>query len=918
MINMYFFLKFKAELRRTRPELVQQVDESISRAITDVGGKIASGRSVISASFNEETIGFWLDIYILIETLQKSIEASSDFYGFSLVITGDVPESPEMLCRFLASGSGGVFFDLKAAKRFIPYADFEKPSQWHKVRKSCKYGSDGFYRVKGLRVFSASEDGDFDLDKDIINTLSKKPEQNALLLGRHFSFLHGTLNKYCQKINGDFPPLVICFGSIGLGSLVDAWSGSIRRLASTEQAEEIDNCWELLFRERIRDEVSDYIVRSVFRFLSMLFNFYVTAARRKKLTPVLILENIHLAGKKVTDLLLNTFSEIKWESGQKLVILGTGEDDMPEERLQLWRPFFENVINIDNNLNGTSFPRLPAELWEIVYSISLFGRYFSPELFQRLFEEDEKNPVMIARAFSILQTIGVIDNPREPRIKSRYYEERARRILGDKAARVRQMVCGRLLSWAERRNINPCYRLLSIITSLDGIQKIDDLLLLKSISSDIINETISSLENAIKNGQLEELVSPQRAALVRFIFYTSRALQAADEHDIDKVFLQPPDDCDVFSSPNSANDSFPVLKAQLIVNLCGYYLGRRDKAAATEKAKEAILLSQSRNPFCLPQAYRLFSLVCLSKQQTSEAIEYLGFSLTNAEKSGNYHEMGITSYYAAASQFLYGDVYSARQLAKKSVTQSLAAGRADWADRARFLEGRLEFDIGHYREAYDIFCALRKEPYGVKSAEKDSLLAAWIYRSEIYFGDPKIPKPRPANHDADLFEIEAAFLAGDFKKAYSLSSSLTSPPPQEHFLYTELPDWSSGFAQCEHLYFSQDEIQGRLVCLFHSLAESHLPAESGTEALQNIQRILRDERLCEMDPWDAVYFYAKYLILEKTKSSIVDLSTAVSMAFKRLQRRAGRIEDVETRRQYLNGPRWNRELSLAAKDFKLI
>jgi hypothetical protein len=42
------------------------------------------------------------------------------------------------------------------------------------------------------------------------------------------------------------------------------------------------------------------------------------------------------------------------------------------------------------------------------------------------------------------------------------------------------------------------------------------------------------------------------------------------------------------------------------------------------------------------------------------------------------------------------------------------------------------------------------------------------------------------------------------------------------------------------------------------------------------------------------------------------------MAFKRLQRRAGRIEDIETCRQYINEPRWNRELSLAAREFKLI
>jgi hypothetical protein len=35
-------------------------------------------------------------------------------------------------------------------------------------------------------------------------------------------------------------------------------------------------------------------------------------------------------------------------------------------------------------------------------------------------------------------------------------------------------------------------------------------------------------------------------------------------------------------------------------------------------------------------------------------------------------------------------------------------------------------------------------------------------------------------------------------------------------------------------------------------------------------------------------------------------------------RRGGRIEDIETRREYLNRPYWNRALSLTAKEFKLI
>jgi hypothetical protein len=73
-----------------------------------------------------------------------------------------------------------------------------------------------------------------------------------------------------------------------------------------------------------------------------------------------------------------------------------------------------------------------------------------------------------------------------------------------------------------------------------------------------------------------------------------------------------------------------------------------------------------------------------------------------------------------------------------------------------------------------------------------------------------------------------------------------------------------------------------------------------------------------MDPWDSFYFYAWYRVLEQTGAGQVDMNTAISIAFKRLQRRASRIDDIETRRQYLTRPRWNGALSAAAREFKLI
>jgi len=912
MINLFFFLKFKSQLRRTRPDVVHQIDDVLMRSIGDAGGKITGDRFVISAVFNEDKIGFWLDMYILIENLITHIEKSNELFGFSLVISGRQPDSPELLCRFLAS-MNGVFVDDRVAKRLIPYALFEKPSDWLKGVKKRKYGCGSYFKINKLKTFKKSTANDLELKTSVIDVFEKAKGKNTLLICPFYFQMRGGLYEYNTNLNKNFPPLTVCFESIGIGALVDIWSSNIRSLVEGQATEEIERLWETLIRERIRDEVSEYLARCIKRYLFLIINLYIDVAVKKKRTPVLLLENIHFAESSAVSLLKDTLAEVANKNENKLLILGTGEDTIPREKLIRWEEVFDSVKNIEGiKVNTIYFPKLSIDLWEIIYTVSLFSRYFSPELFLRLFEEEGKNPVMISKAFSILYKMGVVDNPDEPRIMNRHFEDHAGKIINEKTVKIKQIVCVRLLDWCGKRNLNPCFRLLTIIASLDGTKFIDDLLLLKSFSSDIVNNTISAIETAMNNGQFEELVTA-KAEAIRHIYKTSKVLITGHEKDIEKVFTEnKTEDLSALCEP------FPVLKAQILVNHSGYYLGRHDEKNASEKAKEAILLGQSKNSFCVPQSYRLFSLVCLSKQQMNETIEYLGFALSNAEKNGNYHELAVSAYYAAAAQFLYGDVYHASDLASKSIKQSLVAGRPDWADRSRFLEGRIEFDLGHYSKAHDIFENLLKEPYGGMTCEKENLMAAWIYRCKIYMEEQNIKKPEPANNDADLFEIEAAFLSSDYKKAIDLATAYKNPFTEENFLYTEQADWRSGFAQCEHLYFTHGEIQDRMIVIFHSLALSRLSTANCEEALHEIQKILRDEKLCEMDPWDAFYFYAKYCILALTEASQVDMSTSVSMAFKRLQRRAGRIDNNETRRQYLSGSRWNKELSKAAKEFKLI
>jgi len=920
MINLLFFLKFKSQLRRTRLDIVRQIDESLISAIINAGGKITGDRFVISAVFNEDSIGFWLDMFILIEDLKKSVDDSAELFGYSLIISSVAPDSPELLIRFLSSHSG-VFVDEKVALKLIPYALFEKPSEWMKNIKKRKYGSGSLYRVKELKTFKTFTNNEQELQNNVLKMFEQDQGKNTLVLGKSCLQLRGGLYKFCEKLNDDFPPLCVCFESIGLGSLVDIWSLNIRALAAGLPTEDIDSLWEYLFCERIRDEVSEYVMRCLRRYLLKVFNFYLDVAAKKKQIPVLMLENIDLAEKNIFSILMDTLAEIN-QSGRQILILGTGSDEALPEKLKQYESIFYSVVSLNTRIERVYFPKLSFDLWEIIYAISLLSRYFSPEFFQKLFEEDNKNPRMISRAFSILHSLEIIDSMREPRLIKNHYKDYACKILNEKASRVESFVCGRLLEWAVKRNINPCFRLLVIVSSLGGVKNIDDLLLLKSFSSDIVNKTTTGIKSAINSGHFDQMFAGKADTIIK-ILATSGALTSGNENDIKKIFTdKKPEDI------TAGIDNLPVLKAQIIVNYCSYFLGQHDLTAAASKAKEGILLGQNKNSFCLPQSYRLYSLVCLTKKNVNETIEYLGFALTNAERNGNYHELAVCAYYAAASYFLYGDVFKAADYAKKSISHALSAGSPDWADRSLFLEGRINFELGKYKEAKNIFESLCNEPYGGQTCEKENTLNAWIYRSNIYLQDTSAEKPAPSNYDADLFEIEAAFFSEDYEKAVKLSASFKNPFTEGSFLYTEQADWRSGFSQCEHLYFTHGEIQNRIITLFNSLALSKLSAKiifkdkdsdkSAEEAVSGIQKIIRDEKLCDMDPWDAFYFYAKYRILEQCGASHVDMSTAVSMAFKRLQRRACRIENMETRSQYLNGPRWSRELSYAAKEFKLI
>ena len=909
MTELLFYTRFKSQLRRTQPDLVSQIEKTVIRAITDAGGKITGERQLLIAIFNENSIGFWLDIRLLLENLKKELDSKENLYGYALVLSQEHLEAPEQLSRVLSGGDGGIFLDNAAVKGIFPYVHMEEPEQWLEGRNIKHHKANHFYKLKGFKTFIPAIKKNSNLLGNINRLLTQEPMRNVLILGPAFSNKRESLRQYCRSVNSDFPVLTICFGRGGLNALIDSWSSRIRVLSEGAAVEKIDGLWEELFKERLRDEVTPFFARKTLAFFSQLLEFYLEAAKTHKRTPILLLENIHLAEKTAEEMLLGIFAGLQNESVNSFFVLGTCEESISIEDLRKWENIFKRIIKTEAvKQDVINLFSLPPELLEIAYALSLFGNYYPVDLLQVLLEEEGKNPSMISRALSFLTTMGVIENTFDARPRLEGFVSKAELILGKSTGRIKSMVARRLLNWVQRRKLNPCFKFLVIIKELDPAIEISEQLIVESIVSDLHSKTYTSLLFADRSGQLQNIVGDEKTESIRYILQTMRFLLFGNEQDIRNAFKTVMPNC----------DSFPVLKTQALANHSSYYLGLRNKNAAQETIKEGIMLSQNENDYCLPQLYRLFSFVHLSKQQASEAIDYLGFAMSNAEKSGNYYELCVSVYYAAASQFLFGNLSKAIFLARKAVEHSIKAGRPGWVDRSRFLEGRLAFEIGSYNEALDIFEDLRRNPLDRISVEKEQVLAAWHYRTMVYLGNPLTPKPVSGGSDTAVFELEAAYLAGNYEKCAELSATIDNTCVEDHFQFTEQPDWRTGFAQCELLYFPYGEIRKRIISTYQSLALCCLSNRGKEEAIHNMQNIIRKDWFSELDPWDVFCYYAWYKIMEYTQASQVDISTAVSGAFKRLQRRSSRIENVETRRLYLNQPRWNRALSQVAKEFKLI
>lgn len=944
-----FFLRFRTQLQRTRSEQLTNVERGFVKALEAANGTVHIKARCITASFDEKSLGIWLDIISILETGLNLLKRNCPIPtgGYVFVLCKDVPVfESEDVCRALASqhGKSGMWCDLEMKKALNSYCVFEND------KFAIRTGSTGSYvQIKGIEAISHSvrkAASAFPLSDKIVRLIKQDAGKNIVFSGPDFIGKREGIYRFCA-LESVAPPLILRFrrdagdavlnsngsainGGAAIAAFADVINPKIHTFLTTgndagagdwqKRLEILDALEKIIFRERLRAECSPALAGTIRRFFRLLVDMYVAKTKKKKAHPVIVVENLHNADALARDIFFDGYSEVKFD----VAVYGTCIEKKDKSVfLNKWDVVFSKNIVLDYNTDTPliNLREMSGDLWELAYTFNLLRNFFPGHLFLRLFEETGRNPSILVRIFAQLARIGVIDCIDDPIPRIPNFTILAERFLRDRKAVIYDFVKTCLLQVVSNGKISACFNLIEALAGLRA--EISDALLWNAMRSDIFNGTTQKIHLSIAQNRFYAIVGKERGPAARRLFLAFNALIHGDKKDVQDAFATP--------APDTTSALYQM---ELLINCACYYVGSRQQAQAFDILKKVLRMNHDQRKTSPAKVFRLIALEKLQVGMQSEAVEYITIAVEHAEKQGAIDELAICSYYAANIHYLIGDLSKSERLVRAAEHNAVISGCDNWADRARFLRGRLLFEFGFYQDALHVFeKTIENLSEPVTDAMKNTI-NAWIFRAKFFSSlsdaEPNaaaLPDAPGVNGGADpsnleflLFKAEAAYLSGDYKKALELSETITMSIPSEDFLWTERPDWSSGFAQAELLSMCERDFWGRKASIFHSLALSKISenADDKQQAVKDIDWLTRGEVPPGADTCDFFYFYALYRVLRESGASLININTAVGTAFRRLQQRSLKIDDTEARRGFLNRPYWNKALIQTAKEYMLV
>ncbi|MDR0447371.1 MAG: hypothetical protein LBH07_01750, partial [Treponema sp.] len=532
MIQVVFALRFQSQLHRTRPKLLRDLEKSIIETLEGYGSKVRVENKLINGVFSQETLGFWLDMLCVLETIKNILErTATELYGHVCIVGENLPEEDVLfLVRALPTEpwGTGIWCTPGICDALKPFIDFDEA-----LSGDNQPGS-GFSQLRAIREWGDTPvlTGEKNHTGKIKGFLKRKPACNTIVVGDEWASYQEELILYCKEHMKGIPPLIIRLkkGKNSITCLIDALTPEIKTLLEMEDQldpETRNRLAELektLFKERLRDELSEFTIKQGELFFTLLLGLYRTAVEKKSAKPVIILENLQDADPGSRAIIAGSY--FAYPAKERITIYGTSAS---LKALKPWEELFSRIIKFTSE-EAVQEPEikidLPRDLWEIWYCSVLFKRFFPPFLIPQLLQEEGKNPVMIEKSLEILSRLHIP--------KQGNFINQAETALGKEAVSVRSVVHRRLLAWVKDFRLKPCFPLLVALADLGSLE--DDNLILDTICADIVNGTFSGIERAIQTKTFSAVTGKDKENALLLIVKTQKALTHGGNEEIKNAF----------------------------------------------------------------------------------------------------------------------------------------------------------------------------------------------------------------------------------------------------------------------------------------------------------------------------------------------------------------------------------------------
>jgi len=348
--------------------------------------------------------------------------------------------------------------------------------------------------------------------------------------------------------------------------------------------------------------------------------------------------------------------------------------------------------------------------------------------------------------------------------------------------------------------------------------------------------------------------------------------------------------------------------------------------SALDFAKRALLVSQRiEAPFLEFRANIEVGLAMLATTRFKEAQDYFAIARDGPTTDANTYDLLRSQGFEAVAHFLGGNLSKAGRTAEEAKETASAACRREWQRFLILLRGRCHFALGAYEEAGKLFQAGLAFCRIYPDASAAKVFGAWTARAALYGGArATLRLLESLEPDAEVlyFMGEACIEGGDWERAAKLfdrAIEILSDLPRR-YQPSEVIPWSDAFASIEDRAFRSPQGTGVLYQLIRATrAYVRSRLDDRDEAVAELVKIDREEKLSDLDPNVPYYHYLHSLVLpEGEGEEAVIRLTVLSKALKHVQEQATRIDEVKKRQSFLQDNRWNVRVLADARRYKLL